>query len=133
MMDEEYNDGYDDTPPHQYNFEPEKIYIVLNSMKRCKPLLNACETEDLCDLYKKLFPLNNHGMYDITPEHLDELEKAMHDQILLELVDRGLLEMGWDGEANDFTFRLTEEGVEKSIEIREAFGNAPPEEFDDNQ
>lgn len=89
-----------------YVFPPENMFEVLDSMKQCNKLLMTCETQDLCDFYVKLFPIED-GLYKICQSHMHALAQAMTDKTCLELVDKGYLELVWNDESNDFAFTLT--------------------------
>ncbi len=47
---------------------------------------------------------------------LENLHKAVLDDALKNLVDEGLIEMLWDGEQNDFVFRVSKKGEEVAKE-----------------
>jgi hypothetical protein len=93
----------------RFVFPPENMFIVLDTMKECSDLLEKCETQDLCEIYAKLFPIKD-GVYELSDTHLKALCHAVFDKTSLELVDKGLLELMWNDEANEFAFRLTEYG-----------------------
>ena len=94
-----------------YVFPPENMFKVFDRMKLCNELLMTCETQTLCDLYAKLFPIKD-GLYKMCRDHIRDLAKAMVDKTCLDLVDQGCLELVWNDEINDFAFILTPLGRE---------------------
>lgn len=101
-----------------YVFPPGNMFEVLDYMKRCNTLLTTCETQALCDLYIKLFPIED-GLYTICRGHVEALAKAMADQTCLDLVDKGCLELVWNDATNDFAFILTTLGKEWGQRLEE--------------
>jgi len=102
----------------KYVFEPENIFTVLDKMKTCNELLMTCETQYLCDLYMKLFPKRADGVYELYEAHVKALTHAVFDTNALALADRGLVELVWSDEENDFAWRATEAGHEAAKRLK---------------
>lgn len=67
--------------------------------------MNSCDTNLLCEKYKKLFPAVD-GLYLISYNHIEKLNQSLLDDALLSLVKKDFVEMAWDDEKKDFVFKL---------------------------
>lgn len=95
-----------------YRFKAENMVPVLDRMKGSHPFIEHADTNDLCEIYRKLFkPVD--GMYEISIKHVFALVNAVRDKALLELVDMGHLDLTWDPEKEEFAFILTDKGREE--------------------
>lgn len=92
-----------------FTFPPENMFQVLDHMKGCSPVLETCDTQELCELYTKLFPMQD-GLYEISEPYVTALNTAIINKTLLELVKKDLVTMLWDDETNGFSFQITEKG-----------------------
>lgn len=102
-----------------YTFKPENIFHVLDTMKKTHDLLMQTDTEKLCDIYKQIVFVDENGMYELSEATIDSLVEEIKDRTLLDLVDKGLMEMTWDPDLEQPTYRLTEEGMKKGKELNE--------------
>ena len=102
----------------RYVFEPENMFTVWDKMKQCNHLLITCETQYLCELYAKLFPVRDDGLYELCESHVKALVHAVFDTNALILVDKGLVELVWSDEENDFAWRATEAGHEAAKRLK---------------
>lgn len=87
-----------------FEFPEEHLYKVLDTMKECSEMLLACDTLELCDEYKKLFPAQ-FGIYTISENRLKRLNAKIINDTLMDLVKKDLVEMTWDDKLRDFVFR----------------------------
>jgi len=92
----------------EFEFMEEDLYKVISNMKNCSDMLMACDTEELCEHYKMLFPAVN-GVYVISESRLQHLNAEMINITLRQLVKKDLVEMSWSEIKNDFVFSLKED------------------------
>jgi len=100
------NDNMEDL---EYECREENLFIVLDTMKKGYVVLEEIDTKELCTVYDRLFPPQD-GYYTISYLHMNQLNQCMVDKTLLQLMDKGLVEMVWMDDKNDFGFQLTETG-----------------------
>lgn len=89
------------------------ISEFLHSMKSSNKLLETYETEILVERFEKEFQ-EDGDEYLFTEDEIINFLNTMTDEILSEtlrsLTDKGLVDVNWDSEADDFTFKLSQQG-----------------------
>jgi hypothetical protein len=97
--------------------KPEHLFYVLNELKELSPMLAKCDTQTIVDRFGELTKRNEEGKYPINQETLDKLAYSFIDEAMSSLTDKGILQMSWDEEAEDFVWSLTEKGREHAKKV----------------
>jgi hypothetical protein len=92
-----------------FECEDHNLYTVLDTLKVYSELLSVTETEELVKEYRKLFPPEN-GICLISDANLDKLVNHILSMTLSDLVDKGMINMTWSDESNDFVFYKNDNG-----------------------
>jgi hypothetical protein len=101
-----------------FDFPPENLYVVMDKMKGTGSILAACDTQDLCDVYAKMFPMQD-DLYQVSCLHMKKLSSAIVNRTMMSLVDSGCVEYFWNEKAEDFSFSLTDKGTERAEKLDE--------------
>ena len=102
--DDFHGDDYLNDDEDLFEFPEDQLYKVLDTMKECSEMLLACDTLELCDEFKKLFP-PEFGICAISENRLKKLNTKIINDTLMDLVKKDLVEMTWDDKLRDFVFR----------------------------
>lgn len=93
----------DNEDDEMFAFDEDKLYEVMKIMKNASELLETCDTDYLCEQFRKLYPPKD-GIFEINEDRLIKLNSAVLSDTLQELVKQDLVDMSWSDEANDFIF-----------------------------
>lgn len=100
-----------------FTFPSENLFTVLDEMKTSGKLLSTCDTQELCDMYAKLFPMKD-GVYKLSFDHMKTLHMTMCSNSMRKLVQEHLIEVLWDDKTNDFVFQITELGRQVNEDMK---------------
>lgn len=92
----------------EFEFGEDDLFKVLSYMKNCSEMLMNCDTEELCEHYRRLYPPVD-GLFLFSESRMNHLNTEMINITLQELVKRDLVEMSWSDTKNDFVFSLKED------------------------
>lgn len=88
-----------------FAFEEANLAEVLKMMKQCSELLDTCDVDYLCEIYREMYP-PKEGIMEISEERLQELNRKVLSETLQELVKKNLVDVSWSDTENDFIFNL---------------------------
>lgn len=84
-------------------FKPDKLSFIMNRIRGLSDFLASCELEYLEEKYNHYYPPVD-GEYYISVDHINKFIDYLVSDTLKELTDKGLVDVLWSEEHNDFVF-----------------------------
>jgi len=88
----------------EYSFTTDNFEVIMDRMRSVSDFFQACEVDYLIEMWQKFQKPNPDGTYNMSVNLIEKFSDFLVGENLNELVKKGLVELAWSDEHNDFVF-----------------------------